>query len=64
MQENLKFNFEIIKDSIEEKEVEEIKRLEPPLNLLNWDNPQKALIMGLRGQCAEQAATNGPFRLP
>jgi hypothetical protein len=45
--------------NIEKIEADLIKALEPPLNLLGWDNPQRPMIKRLRATCVAMAKDLG-----
>jgi hypothetical protein len=53
---NLKYSFVVIEENIRDLEKQLIRRMEPPLNLIYWHNPQRKAVMRLRSLCAEEAS--------
>jgi len=64
MEDNLEFSFEILEGGIAERETAEIRQLRPPLNLDQWQNPNRELIMNLRKICSDEAKRNSRNRAP
>jgi urocanate hydratase len=48
------------KDDIEKLEKQVIARLQPPMNLNKWRNPQKKMVEELRKICREEARAGEP----
>jgi hypothetical protein len=47
-------------DEIKETERQVIARLQPPMNLIKWRNPQKKMVGELRRICREEARARKP----
>jgi hypothetical protein len=56
MAKHLRYSFVVVEEEIEQVEQELIQDLRPPLNLADWENPQKNHVMRLRAACRDEAA--------
>jgi hypothetical protein len=62
MKENLEYSYEVVSVGVRSRESQLIAEMKPPLNLTKWPNPQRRLLMELRGICRDEAAHSVAMR--